>query len=135
MTMSDQRTSTRVLIIEDDPAIGSLFARILSPSGYDCCVVQDGLAGIEAFAAAADAPFSIAIIDYSMPGIVGSEVARQIRASDPGVSLILTSGFGRRDAVCGDDGTIDAFLQKPFTRQGVLQTVDQALESRKQFTA
>ena len=49
MTPPNQTSRDRVLIVEDDPAVGQLLARILSYKDYDACVVTDGPSGVDAF--------------------------------------------------------------------------------------
>ena len=80
MTPPNQTSRDRVLIVEDDPAVGQLLARILSYKDYDACVATDGPSGVDAFQSAGDDHFKLAIIDYSMPGLVGDEVAQRVDA-------------------------------------------------------
>ena len=135
MTPPNQTSRDRVLIVEDDPAVGQLLARILSYKDYDACVATDGPSGVDAFQSAGDDHFKLAIIDYSMPGLVGDEVAKRIRAMADDVCIILTSGFGECDKFHGDGQTIDAFLQKPFSRQAIMDAIALATANRSSVSA
>ena len=117
MTPPNQTSRDRVLIVEDDPAVGQLLARILSYKDYDACVATDGPSGVDAFQSAGDDHFKLAIIDYSMPGLVGDEVAKRIRAMDDDVCIILTSGFGECDKLHGAGPTLDARRRRITTRR------------------
>lgn len=85
-------TTPTVLIAEDDFLIreGTL-EPLLQPHFTIVASVADGL---EAVAAAAEWKPMVALIDISLPGLRGFEVAKQILAANPGCKVLLISNYG-----------------------------------------
>lgn len=110
-----------ILIADDNPSHLDLLHRTLSPLGFAVRIAQDGA---EAVAKAADNPPDIALLDITMPGLTGWEVAAQLRQMRPQMKIMLVSG-NAHDFQAGDqNGSIhDAFLIKPFTIQSLLESV------------
>ncbi|MBP3960457.1 response regulator [Gemmata sp. G18] len=108
----------RALIAEDDPVSRTLLERTLQGWGYEVVVTCDGA---EAWAAllADDAPH-LAILDWMMPGLEGTEVCRRVRAlaqSIPTYVILLTARGQSDDIVAGLDSGADDYVTKPFDRQ------------------
>lgn len=72
----------------------------------------------------------IVLLDLVMPGRSGREVLRQLRAADPGISVVIVSSVGTEDAVreCLEEGAT-SFLLKPFSPEALLRVL-RALPSR-----
>ena len=63
------------------------------------------------------------VLDLTMPVMDGRQVLRQLRVIDPGVRVVLSSGFSEHDlAVRGEAGD-EVFLQKPYMLGELLETV------------
>jgi len=55
------------------------------------------------------------LLDATIPGLEGREVARQFRASRPDLPVLLTSGYGECEVMRSYAGVaVDGFMQKPF---------------------
>lgn len=108
------RTPSSVLILEDNRLIQALFADYLRSCGAVCENVSDGN---QALAALLTGRYKAAVLDLSVPGIDGCEVARQVRAATSvasGLRLIGVSAHAgeeekRRALAAG----MDEFLVKP----------------------
>jgi CheY-like chemotaxis protein len=82
---------TRLILCVDDEVVGLHVRRILlERAGYTVLTAEDGLSGIEIFASE---PIDAVVLDYSMPGMHGGEVARQMRQKKPGVPILLLSAY------------------------------------------
>lgn len=104
----------RVLIVEDDPMIGSSLVRGLSDEGYAVDWVRDGAAA-EGVLKDRLAEFQLVLLDWGLPHKSGIEVLRALRAGGNNVPvLILTARDGLADRVEGLDRGADDFLVKPF---------------------
>jgi two-component system cell cycle response regulator len=103
----------RVLIADDDPGNGGLLAEILRLWGYDPVVVHDGPSALAVLRG--DAPPRLALLDWMMPGLDGTEVCREVRKSPlPYCYLVLVTGHsGREQRVDGLQAGADDFLAKP----------------------
>ena len=104
----------RVLIVEDDPMIGSSLVRGLTDEGYAVDWVRDGLAA-EGVLQDRLAEFQLVLLDWGLPHKSGIEVLRALRAGGNNIpGLILTARDALADRVEGLDRGADDFLVKPF---------------------
>jgi len=102
----------RILLIEDDPMIGTDLKQALDASGYSVDWVQDGIAGQEALARGG---YTAALLDLALPRRSGLDLLRTARArGDRTPILILTARDGVADRVEGLDLGADDYLAKPF---------------------
>ncbi|HXG59516.1 MAG TPA: response regulator [Thermoanaerobaculia bacterium] len=118
----------RILVAEDSPRIRETITRYLREAGFDTLVATTGL---EALRIVRDERPDVILLDGLLPQLHGFELARLVRAVDPGyhpaivlVSGIYTNHSDRADA-CRRYG-ITHFVSKPFTREQLLEAVDQA---------
>lgn len=107
----------RVLIAEDDVVSRHLLEATLSKWGYEVVVTTDGLQALEVLSQP-DAP-SLAILDWMMPGLDGSQVCARARAQagERLLYMILLTAKGRKeDIVLGLTAGADDYVIKPFDR-------------------
>ena len=99
---------TRLVLCVDDEVVGLHVRRILlERAGYKVLTAQDGLSGIAIFASE---PVDAVVLDYSMPGMHGGEVARQMRQTKPHVPILLLSAYvGLPDEV---SSLVDIYMTK-----------------------
>ena len=102
-----------LLVVEDDPKLGRLLARLLGDDRHVVELATDGPSGLEV---ALEAPGIDAIIlDVGLPGMSGFDVARALRAKGSNVPIImLTARDTVGDRVNGLDAGADDYLVKPF---------------------
>jgi two-component system cell cycle sensor histidine kinase/response regulator CckA len=115
--------SARVLVVEDQDPVRRQACRILEDHGY---VVRQAGSGDEALAGWE--PVDVLITDVVMPGMGGHQLAEAARKREPGLRVVYMSGH--TDDVLVHDSARQrdiAFVQKPFTRDSLLQAVAQAL--------
>ena len=104
---------TRILVIDDDPAVTSLLRRGLSYEGYSVAIAADGPAGLTA---AREMPPDLVVLDSMMPGIDGLEVLRRLRAADTALPvLMLTARDTPSEQVEGLETGADDYMVKPFS--------------------
>jgi two-component system response regulator MprA len=102
---------TRVLVVDDEPAVRASLERALRLEGYEVALAADGSEGL----ASLDTPPDAVVLDVLMPGIDGLEVCRRIRSSGSRVPvLMLTARDAVGDRVAGLDAGADVDLMKPF---------------------
>lgn len=106
----------RILIADDDPVYQKLVHQALTLAGYDVVSVSDGVAALAVLQE--PNPPRIAILDWMMPGMDGTEVCRRIRAqNDRYVYLILlTTHKDAAKVAAGIDSGADDYIRKPFHR-------------------
>jgi PAS domain S-box-containing protein len=117
-----------ILFVEDEPSLLKVGCQILTRAGYTVI----GMPGPEeAIAYAAEHPGKIDLIatDMVMPGLSGREMVGRIRLKRPDVRVLFMSGY-TDDAImqrgATEPGT--AFLQKPFSGEGLARKVRAVLD-------
>jgi two-component system OmpR family response regulator len=117
----------RVLVVEDDPKIGSFVVRGLKQAGYAVDHAADGETGL---ALAESTEFDAAIVDIMLPKLDGVSLVRRIRAARrPVPVLFLSAKSSVDDRVRGLQSGGDDYLTKPFAFSELLARV-QALIRR-----
>ena len=117
--------SLRILAVDDEPDIANMVSLMLQPFGHQLSVANSGEEALEKLG---QEPFDLVISDVGMGARMnGWELAERVRASFPGVRLVLATGWGaeidQEDAAARG---IDAVVSKPF-RIADLQRVVAAL--------
>lgn len=89
----------RILIVDDDPIIAESLADFLSRDGFEpatCLSAPEALATLEKCeeAASPERPFSLALLDVSLPGMGGMDLLREITRKRLGVVCIMLTGYG-----------------------------------------
>ncbi|PSB15066.1 DNA-binding response regulator [Phormidesmis priestleyi ULC007] len=104
----------RVLLVEDEPDLGAAIHRVLSREKYVVDWVQDG-SEAWAYLENPNVHYTLAILDWMLPGVSGVELCRQIRTqNNPLPILLLTARDRMEDKVAGLDAGADDYLVKPF---------------------
>jgi len=116
----------RVLLVEDNEQIRTVFSRVLERLGYQVIAVESG----EAAGALPAAPaFDLLISDVMLPGASGVEVARGLVERWPDLRVILMSGYAEDDVLREEilAGQVH-FLQKPVDLATLSQHVRSTLD-------
>jgi DNA-binding NtrC family response regulator len=112
-----------VLVVDDDPTVRAVATQMLSRRGYEVVTAAEGREALEIFARER-AGLSLVFVDLTMPRMSGEEVIRELKRLDPGVRVILMSGFSEQElARKVTEEHVVAFLQKPFR----IEELDRAL--------
>lgn len=129
---SQQDTTLRILIVEDDVSLAAGLARILEAEGFAVDVMGSGE---HANIAAQQESFDLIILDIGLPGIDGFEVLRRLRQQGRAMPvLILTARDALDDRVRGLDLGADDYMAKPFAMPELAARV-RALIRRSQSQA
>jgi PAS domain S-box-containing protein len=114
----------RVLIVEDEAQVRKVTARLLEGAGYEVVTAPDAAAAIDLLISGAR--FDVVLTDSAMPGMRGEDLAEVVVRLQPGLPVILMSGY--RDPAWGQTpSAVAAFVQKPFTVPGLLAEVRRAV--------
>jgi DNA-binding response OmpR family regulator len=104
----------RVLLVEDEPDLGAAIQRMLHQEKYIVDWVQNGSEAWN-YLEHPTAQYTIAILDWLLPGISGLELCQRLRENDnPLPVLMLTAKDQTQDKVMGLDAGADDYLIKPF---------------------
>jgi two-component system, OmpR family, response regulator MprA len=103
---------TRVLVVDDEPAVRLALERALRLESYEVELAADGREALDRLAAD---PLDAVVLDVAMPHLDGLEVCRRLRdAGDRTPVLMLTARDAVDDRVAGLDAGADDYLVKPF---------------------
>ena len=116
----------RVLVMDDEETIRSVLGAMLEAAGYEVVFAVEGGEAVDRYREAFDAghPFRAVILDLTVPsGMGGAEAVKELRAIDPDVTAIVTSGYTQDPIVAAFEAHgFKAVLNKPF-RFAELETV------------
>lgn len=123
-TRTDNRRS-RILIVEDEPAMVQGLRDNFEYEGYEVISAADGVAGLER--ALADDP-DLVVLDVMMPRMSGLDVCKQLKQKRPGVPIIMLTARGQEiDKVVGLELGADDYVTKPFSIRELMARVKAVL--------
>jgi len=102
---------TKILVVDDEPAIVELAQLYLHKDGYDTITAADG---IEALVQVKQARPDLVILDLMLPGLDGWEVCRRLRAETSIPIIMLTARSEDVDKIVGLELGADDYITKPF---------------------
>lgn len=115
----------KILIIEDDTDINNLLAKIMGRQGHE--TVQ-AFSGTEGKLRLELGQYDLMLLDLMLPGMMGEELIREIRRTDPDLPIIVLSAkSGLEDRVSVLELGADDYLVKPFAVEEVSARVAGAL--------
>jgi two-component system, OmpR family, response regulator RegX3 len=118
---------TRVLVVDDEPAIREAVRYALEREGFAAVEATDGEAALDR---AREAQFDVVILDLMLPGISGLDVCRMLRAESAVPIVMLTSRSGEVDRVVGLELGADDYVVKPFSMAELVSRVRAILRRR-----
>ncbi|MCS7303865.1 MAG: sigma-54 dependent transcriptional regulator [Thermoguttaceae bacterium] len=103
----------RILVVDDDPAIGASCRRILSGEGHEVVVFENALAG---FQAALNGQYDLILLDLVMPGLDGIKFLRQLKTAGITSPVVIITGYATVESAVEamKQGAAD-YISKPFT--------------------
>jgi len=108
----NDRNDMRILLVEDDRALGEGIRTALKPEGYTVDWLQDGASALHALN---HESFELVILDLGLPRLDGLELLKRLRAAGKPVPvLVLTARDATSDRIAGLDAGADDYLVKPF---------------------
>ncbi len=109
----------RILVMDDEEAIRRLLGRMLAEMGYEVEAAKDGVEALRIYeeARALSRPFAAVLVDLTVPGgMGGKEAVSRLRAIDPAVKVIVSSGYSDDPVMSAFRGYgFDDVLPKPWT--------------------
>lgn len=124
----DQKVRARVLVVDDEPSVSLVLARILQARNYEVCTEESAPAAIKTLKSK-PGYFDVIITDLSMPEISGLELLDQLRSIDDAIMKIVITGHATLDNALTSlrRGAYD-FIQKPVLANQLLAVLDRALD-------
>ncbi|MCP5151590.1 MAG: EAL domain-containing protein [Chromatiales bacterium] len=119
-----------VLLVDDEPGILAALRRLLRRSPYTVLTAADGLQALEILG---HSPVTVVVADYRMPRMNGAELLLEARRLAPDTVRILLTGDADLHVVSDalNKGAIFKFLLKPWDQEGLLRTIEEAVQMHR----
>ena len=120
---------SRILVIDDEAALGENISRMLRLPGVSVSVFIDPAKGLTE---AVTNPPDLVLLDMRMPGMSGEEVFARLHEAQPALPIVFLTAFGSVEGavLAMRNGAFD-YLQKPFKREELVLVVKRALDHAK----
>jgi two-component system, OmpR family, response regulator len=109
---AEMPAATHVLVVEDDPAMRRLIARLLQENGFRATRARNGA---EMWDMVARLPIDLVLLDIMLPGTGGMDLCRALRGRSNVPIIIVTARGAETDRVLGLELGADDYLMKPFS--------------------
>jgi PAS domain S-box-containing protein len=121
-------TGTPTILVVDDEGVVLRTARFaLESRGYSILAAESGPTAIDLFRVEKER-ISLIVLDLSMPGMSGQQTLGQLRAIQPDVRVLVSSGYSEAEVRRVFEGAdVQGFLQKPYTVAQLVEKVHAAL--------
>jgi two-component system, cell cycle sensor histidine kinase and response regulator CckA len=120
-----------ILLVEDEPVVRKLLAKVLADHGYRVIEAADGEAALERLPGPGETPLSLVITDIVMDRMGGIELAGRLAVLRPGLAVLFISGYAEDQHKLSMDGAERPFFAaKPFRPADFLILVRKILERR-----
>jgi PAS domain S-box-containing protein len=117
-------TRQRILLVDDDTDVREVTAAILAERGYEVIEAGSGGAALDVLDREG-ASVDLMLMDYAMPGMNGSEVAREAHAKRPSLPILFLTGYA--DFAAFKEIGDDRIVSKPFREDDLLGKVQAVL--------
>ena len=87
---------THILVVEDDPDINNLLAKIVTNAGYDC---RQAFSGSEAAMLCDQYRYDLILLDLMLPGLTGEELIARLRKGKTMPIIVLSAKAGLEDRI------------------------------------
>ncbi len=121
----------QILFVDDEEVVVDANRRILKRLGYNVIVATSGEDALIHFKKDPES-FDLVITDMTMPGMTGSELARELMAIRPNIPVILCTGYSQLITPEKANAIgIQEFVMKPFARSEIAGTIRKVLDKNK----
>jgi diguanylate cyclase (GGDEF)-like protein len=128
-SIAEEKAPPLLLLVDDEPRLLSSLCELLKETNYQ---IVTATCGTEAIEQLSKLRFDLALLDLRLPDVGGHEIMDFINAQRIDTSVIVLSGDTGIDAAIGalKRGAY-GYLRKPYSREELLKTVDNALQKRQ----
>jgi DNA-binding NtrC family response regulator len=113
-----------ILIVDDEPDMCWALEHLLKKQGF---VARKAMSAQEALNLMGERTFARAFLDAKLPDMDGLELARRLLEINPGIHIVMVSGYFYRDDVSIQEaisqGLINGFISKPFLQEEIVKVL------------
>lgn len=115
-----------VLVVDDEEVVRKVASATLRRCGFRVVTAADGIEAVDALRR--DREISLVILDLTMPRMTGEQALPQLKAIDPAVPILLSSGYSEAELSPRFAGAgLSGFLQKPYSAEAISRKVSEVL--------
>ncbi len=121
-----EKIKGKVLVVDDEETVRSVAKMMLEQAGIEVVTAGDGREAVKIYREN-PGDIEVVLLDMTMPHMNGEEAFRELRRINPGIKVILSSGYNEQEAVNRFAGKgLVGFIQKPYGMQELLEKVYKA---------
>lgn len=120
--MTSETTKATILLVDDEPQVRRLTRKMLEMNGYEVLECEGGDQALKLFKQHKGS-IDMLVSDIQMPGINGIQLAAQIEQEQPGIRVLMITGYAGRY----DNDTRHPILGKPYSINTLREKVSQML--------
>ncbi len=113
----------RILVVDDDPSVREMLARVLASEGYLPVTAGDGVKALEIAAAM---PIDLVLLDLNLPQKSGWDTFERLSSDNPLLPVIIVTARSNQLFTAMGAG-VGALLEKPLDFPGLLRTIQELL--------
>ena len=127
-----QGTRELILLIEDEAEVAEIAGDLLADEGYKVIEARDGFEALKIYERIAK-KIRLVILDFFLPIMDGDAVFDELRALNPKVHVVLSSGFAEHHKISAMLAQgLRGFIPKPYSREKLLAQVRSTLDAAGQ---
>jgi two-component system cell cycle sensor histidine kinase/response regulator CckA len=124
-----QRGTEHILVVDDEQNVGEVIGGMLSNLGYQVTIADGGKKALALHKK--NKHFDAIILDMNMPVMGGKETFVKLKAIDPDIRIIVSTGYSNKSSETLPTGaSADAFLQKPYQLEELSSTIRDVLDQK-----
>jgi len=124
-----ERGHERVLVVDDEQNVAEVIGGMLSNLGYTVTLAESGKKAVALYKK--NPRFDVVILDMNMPVMGGKETYAKLKALDPQVRIIISTGYSNKGIAFLPEGeSSNAFLQKPYQLEELSRTMREVLDKK-----
>ena len=119
-----------ILVVDDEPAVRDMLSDVLAELDCRVTAVRDAKSALERFV---PGEFGLALVDQSLPGLSGLELAAKLRERDPCLAVGLITGWGQEELLASvDPDIVDMTATKPLEWTRIIGLLDKGESLNRQ---
>jgi CheY-like chemotaxis protein len=120
-----------ILLVDDETEISEIASEMLAEEGYKIILAKDGFEALRIYQAVGK-QVGLVILDFFLPVMDGDAVFDELRALNPNVNVVLSSGFAEQSKLGAMLAQgLRGFIPKPYTREKLLEQVRSTLDAAR----
>jgi CheY-like chemotaxis protein len=120
-----------ILLVDDELEIAELASAMLTDEGYRVILARDGFEALRIYQQISK-QIGLVILDFFLPVMDGDAVFDELRALNPDVVVVLSSGFAEQSKLGNMLAQgLRGFIPKPYTREKLLEQVRSTLDAAR----